>query len=259
MKHLKIFLFIFFLLAISQGMGQGFTGAWRVSVSAAAQEQDRRMFGWPSGPAERLITREEQSLTWQYSLGLHKAFLHREDFKLELGLRYDVEVNRFSRPVNHPYFFPPPQPGFIYDLKLRFVGSYQVHQFIVPLSVRVRLFKIGKQGCLFVGGDLLPALFFAKRVRVSETEWLPTYWAVKPYSLEVNPGIGYRWFGWEVMLSYRAFHRRAWDPALFGLRIFRPAFGPPTPVDRYNPHKLWLSLSYDLGADFSRWGLLRRE
>ena len=255
MKYLKIFLFLFLLLAISQSMGQGFTGAWRVSVSAAAQEQDRRMFGWPSGTAERIITREEQSLTWQYSLGLHKAFLHREDFKLELGLRYDWEINRFSRPLDHSYFLPGP----LYSASLFFVRDYEVHQLVIPLSLRVRLAKIGQRGCLFIGGDVLPALSVAKRVKTNRPNQFPVRWKMSPYSLEVNPGIGYRWQKWEVVLTYRAFHRRAWDPVLFGLGIFRPADGPPTPVDRYNPHKLWLSLSYDLGADFSLRGLLRRE
>ncbi|MEM9985765.1 MAG: hypothetical protein AAF804_11810 [Bacteroidota bacterium] len=244
MIRLFIAWLIFLFLANPHVQSQGFSGAWRISTSIAAQEQDRRMYGWPTGSAKEIIAMEEHRLNWQYSVGLHKAFLHREDFTLELGLRYDLEINRFSRPVDHSYFFPGP----IYSSVLYLLNDYQVHQLTMPLSLRVRLCQLGKQAYLFVGGDLLPALAFARRISIGNNRQVPIRWEVRPYSLEVNPGLGYRRQRLELMLSYRAFHRRVWDQAIFGNDVFRPASGPPTQFDQFNPHKIWLSVSYDLAG-----------
>ncbi|MEM9985764.1 MAG: hypothetical protein AAF804_11805, partial [Bacteroidota bacterium] len=222
-------------------LSQGFSGAWRVSTSIAAQEQDRRPLGWPRGIIQAIGESETENLTCQYSIGLHKAILHRQDFKLELGMMYALENNRFSRPFNHNFFTQDIQRPLLY------VDNYQVHQLIFPVSLRLRLFPLEEGGCLFAGADLLPSVSLLK----TESRHGLRRWQLDPYALEINPGLGFRWRKWEAMLSYRALHRRTWDEGLFSPSYFNPPFSdgsPPTQFDQFNPHKIWLSVSYDLAG-----------
>jgi len=230
--------------------GQAFNDHYRLSFSLGVQEQDRRMFGFPPFPTAAILEREDDLVNWQFSLGLHKPLLQRYDFSLDIGAAYSVEVNTFGRPFSQFQF-----GIFVYPLY--HVETYRVHQIAFPINLSYRLFSIGKNAHVVLGGSILPTVHFLKAVN---TEWKWKKLTFRPYSLEVNPGIGFRSSRWELMLSYRAYQLKQFDPVVFEMVWLIGGAREPMPAyETHNPHKLWLSLSYDLGADFSLRGLLRRE
>ncbi|MDX1906066.1 MAG: hypothetical protein SF053_03470 [Bacteroidia bacterium] len=243
---MKYFLIILLCLPLIWAQGQGFTGNLRLSGSLAVQEQDRRLFGWPEFPAREILAREQQRFLYQVSVGLHKTLLYRPDFTLEAGLTFSGEFNTFSRPFDHTYFTR--NPAF----DLRFIGIYQVRLIQVPLQVNYRLFKTGPHSFVYVGAVVLPGLHYMKTIKsgTGKLSILSTLSriTVAPYGLEINPHLGFQRGRWGGMLAYRAWQYKRWDPVIFNNMLFRgPDYnGPPTPLDTYNPHKVWLTLSYEL-------------
>ena len=229
---------------------------WRVSFSAAWQQQDRRTFNLPKYRVEYMLT-DEAEATRQFSFGLHRRLWQNQRLRLDLGLAYSRETNRFRRDIDIHFFLnpPPPPPGVSVanGSIINYSESYQVHQILLPAELRLHLWDMGSAGEFFASGTLLPALHFLKSHTGEASAFRGSYGKMSRYtwnfySVEFNPGLGLALHGFEVQLSYRLAQIRRWDP-IIGSRYWGNTTD--EPVDTYNPFKLWLSLSYDL--DFKRW------
>ncbi len=102
---------------------------------------------------------------------------------------------------------------------------------------------------LFVIVDVFGNAHFLKSMRLYTSKddlkgpWSHA-WKVAPYSLEINPGLGYDKGKYRVTLSYRAWQIKQVDPVLFSPRLYHNL--PEGEYERYNPFKLWVTVSRDL-------------
>ncbi len=238
-----------FCLSLTPIMAQKFQfqPGWRFTAGYALQEQDRRLFGLEgTSLGERTIEREEQTFSYDMSIALYRSLLTREDFLLDFGLGYRHEFNTFSRSyslaflneksVNWTYL-----PGVV-------AKRYQVHQIYLPVTLQIRLLPLGQNGLFFATSSVEGSIHFAKSIRNTYNSYKGKFIA-GPYSLEVNPGLGIKVGKWSGIVSYRVFHFRQIDNALFAPSIYFPPWlfeETPTGFENYNPFKLWFTVSRDL-------------
>ena len=258
MRTLLILLASFTLA--SNSWAQGFNGHARISANFALQRADLRMDGLGPGLARELLKANPWS-DYQIGFMFLKPFLQRDDLSIEWGIGYSRETSTFYRPFQSHYFG-------ILNRRMHYLGKYHNHQLMLPLSWRKRVVKLNSNGMLFLSLDVLTGLHFYKKVievvpsaREEKIQHTHSRFDLSLHAMEVNPGLGLRLGRWETTLSYRAFQIMQIDPVVFQEYHLYPSDSNPFPLPGYethNPFKLWLSLSYDLGPDFSLRGLLRR-
>lgn len=226
---------------------QTFDSKARITLGLAGQVQDQRLYDWPGGASRGLIEQEKLMPTWHGSVTVMKPILFRHDFSIDLGLGYGFEINSFSRPFNMVPFLPP--GTLIVDTKGRYIRAYHVHMAQIGFSGSHILMKSKKSGDIVFVCDAWGGFHFVKGMIESTAsssfrKYHHSVFHLAPYSLEINPGLGYDKGKYRVTLSYRAWQIKQVDPVLFSPRLYHNL--PEGEYERYNPFKLWVTVSRDL-------------
>lgn len=221
---------------------QSFFNSLEIGVVGAYQKYDNRLYEFAvrsSHPSHQL--RFQEGGDYQYAFSLTTNFYTYKSWSFYLGAGYTKEINTFRRPFNHCYF-----TGTPCTLILLRMDRYENDLFLFPVEVQYDWMPAKKFGIHF-NLQLLPSINFFKRIESGSR--IPYEKAVFDfYALEVNPGIGIKIFDrFGINLNYRAFQLKQLDKILFYSVLFEnPNDAPKEKYETYNPHKMWLSLRYEL-------------
>ncbi len=235
------------LLFIPQLLSQGFDGKMRWVIGLGMQQQDRRMFDWPKSYAQELIDADGGMPTMQFSLGISKPILYRQDFSIDLGIGYGLEINSFTRPFNRVPLLDNP---ISVPSDIVFVGGYFIHMGSTSLSFSKRLWELPNGGRVFFSCDAIGSANWLKWMRAKGTTFylFQAYREKKvlfnPYSVEINPGLGFEKNAFRITINYRLWQIKQVDPVLFAPILYHSL--PLDPYDTYNPFKMWITVSRDL-------------
>lgn len=248
------------LICWSTTSGQGFQAAPRLNLAFGLQKSDLRMPLLAQPIVENILDTANLWSTYHGYVAIQHPLLTRADFSLGVGLGYGRERVEMPRDFRGKYF------GNFAGI-LRLIDHYNVDHLLLPLSFRKRLIKLSGDSFIFGSVDVLTMVSFRKAVLAvsnvpSQRGWNPSKFEFQPYAMEFNPSLGVKLSRWEITVAYRIYQIRKIDEVLFPKWWLdlpdRRNFSLPG-YETHNPFKLWLSVSYDLGADFSLRRLLRRE
>ena len=244
----------------SNVMSQGFQATPRLSLAFGLQKSDLRMPLLPQSIVESILDTANLWSTYHSFVAIQYPLLTRADFSLRVGLGYGRERVEMTRDFMGKYFGN-------YAGILRLIDHYNIDHLLLPLSFRRRLIKLRGGGFIFGSVDVLTIISFRKAVLAvsnvpGQRGYNPSKFELKPYAMELNPSLGVKLSRWEIAVAYRMYQIRKIDEVLLPKWWLDQPDRRNFPIPGYethNPFKLWLSLSYDLGPDFSLRGLLRRE
>ena len=242
-------LFLCFLLNLqSVVFSQSFGNRLHLVLGFGAQAQDRRYFDMSPGYVRDLESVSSKALTISYSLRVSKSILSGRRFSINIGVGFQSEVNRVLRPYDKVQFVDPFTTPFVTSESVA-LEAYVVQSGMGTFSWLYKLYAMKNGQMLFVSIDAFGSAHFLKSARKyagnsnGKSLWFHT-WKVAPYSLEINPGLGYDKGKYRVTLSYRAWQIKQVDPVLFSPRLYHNL--PEGEYERYNPFKLWVTVSRDL-------------
>ncbi len=220
----KIIILSFFSICALNLPAQSFFKNTRLSVGFAAQAQDRRYSNLDN---PQTITPQNGSsrIDFEYNFLINKPIYTFRRLETSVGLGYSLWRSTFPRPFDQSYFGT-------FNRGFRLTDAYNIHKIVLPLTGRL---YIGQKRNINLQISALPTLSINRYITQTDRNF--SSWEFSPYSIEINPGIGFKaGKNSEVNLNYRAYQLAALDRVIFENENRK--------TDTYNPFKLWLSVGY---------------
>ncbi|MEY3243738.1 MAG: hypothetical protein RIR11_5177 [Bacteroidota bacterium] len=214
--------------------------------------QDRRLFETNPKLVAYILEREDQEYDFQYSLSWQKRWLQFGQFGLKTGINYSVSNTKFGRTYNPIY-----QRGdneWPAAINYR-IGKYSKKLLQAPIDLQFYLLQMSSNKAnVYLNFGVLPSICFNKRIRDSRKIDGEKSAVVKHRNLwfdgvEFNPGIGFKFGRFDVLVSHRLYNFTKKDGLIFYYDLFYKGFDAPFLLDRYewfNPKKYWITIGYQI-------------